>query len=214
MNKLPHLGIMPSRWIDKSRQRHGLSTASIAVVPLRSFGLVAACGAGADHAGHGSTPAQAALRAYAPTRSGRSARRSDARAERLPWCYHPRTAETRTACNAWGEPGSDRLWRPLPDEDIEALLADAPSVSRGGLMVLQSPREFFDEFVLPTVAKWEADPLNVRKAMVAISRIDILSDQVVAHQNPNVGGVGGKLLRASQTQGRKAEKDLTLRAHT
>jgi hypothetical protein len=47
-----------------------------------------------------------------------------------------------------------------------------------------NPREFFDQYVMPCVADWEHDPLNVRKAVIAISQIDILADHVIIHQNP------------------------------
>ena len=48
-----------------------------------------------------------------------------------------------------------------------------------------NPREFLDQFVLPCVKCWERDPLNVRKAVIAISQIDILADQVIIHQHPD-----------------------------
>jgi hypothetical protein len=41
-----------------------------------------------------------------------------------------------------------------------------------------------DQFVLPCVKCWERDPLDVRKAVIAISQIDILADQVIIHQHP------------------------------
>jgi hypothetical protein len=41
-----------------------------------------------------------------------------------------------------------------------------------------------DQYVLPCVKCWELDPLNVRKAVIAISQIDILADHVVIHQHP------------------------------
>jgi hypothetical protein len=47
-----------------------------------------------------------------------------------------------------------------------------------------NPRQFLDQFVLPCVKCWERDPLNVRKAVIAISQIDILADQVIIHQHP------------------------------
>jgi hypothetical protein len=47
-----------------------------------------------------------------------------------------------------------------------------------------NPRQFLDQFVLPCVKCWERDPLNVRKAVIAISQIDILADQVIIYQNP------------------------------
>jgi hypothetical protein len=46
------------------------------------------------------------------------------------------------------------------------------------------PRQFFDQFVVPCVKDWEHDPLNVRKAILAISQIDILADRVIIHQHP------------------------------
>jgi hypothetical protein len=36
-------------------------------------------------------------------------------------------------------------------------------------MTLRNPRQFFDEFVIPTVEEWKLDPLRVRKAVIAIS---------------------------------------------
>jgi hypothetical protein len=47
-----------------------------------------------------------------------------------------------------------------------------------------NPREFFDQFVMPCVKDWEHDPLNVRKAILAISQIDILADHVIIYQHP------------------------------
>jgi transcriptional regulator of met regulon len=47
-----------------------------------------------------------------------------------------------------------------------------------------NPRQFFDEFVTPCVEEWQLDPLNVRKAVIAISQIDILADVVLIHQHP------------------------------
>jgi hypothetical protein len=46
-----------------------------------------------------------------------------------------------------------------------------------------NPRQFLDQFVLPCVECWERDPLNVRKAVIAISQIDILADHVIIHQH-------------------------------
>jgi hypothetical protein len=42
-----------------------------------------------------------------------------------------------------------------------------------------------DQFVLPCVKCWQLDPLNVRKAVIAISQIDILADHVIIHQHPS-----------------------------
>jgi hypothetical protein len=47
-----------------------------------------------------------------------------------------------------------------------------------------NPRQFFDQFVVPCVKEWEDDPLDVRKAIIAISQIDILADHVIIHQHP------------------------------
>jgi hypothetical protein len=47
-----------------------------------------------------------------------------------------------------------------------------------------NPRQFFDQFVVPCVKDWEEDPLNARKAVIAISQIDILADHVIIHQHP------------------------------
>ena len=47
-----------------------------------------------------------------------------------------------------------------------------------------NPRQFFDQYVLPCVRDWQLDPLNVRKAVIAISQIDILADQFIIHQHP------------------------------
>jgi hypothetical protein len=68
-----------------------------------------------------------------------------------------------------------------------------------------NPREFFNEFILPTVDEWRSDPLNVRKAVVAVSQLDIMADQVVVFQNP---GLVGDPLRKLQTDvRRKAQKN-------
>ena len=48
-----------------------------------------------------------------------------------------------------------------------------------------NPRQFFDQYVLPCVTDWELDPLNIRKALIAISQIDILADHVIIHQHPD-----------------------------
>jgi hypothetical protein len=48
-----------------------------------------------------------------------------------------------------------------------------------------NPRQFLDQFVLPCVKCWESDPLDIRKAVIAISQIDILADQVIIHQHPD-----------------------------
>jgi hypothetical protein len=47
-----------------------------------------------------------------------------------------------------------------------------------------NPREFFDQYVMPCVTDWQLDPLNIRKAVIAISQIDILADHVIIHQHP------------------------------
>jgi hypothetical protein len=47
-----------------------------------------------------------------------------------------------------------------------------------------NPRQFFDQYVMPCVTDWELDPLNIRKAVIAISQIDILADHVIIHQHP------------------------------
>ena len=47
-----------------------------------------------------------------------------------------------------------------------------------------NPREFFDQYVMPCVTDWQLDPLNIRKAIIAISQIDILADHVIIHQHP------------------------------
>ena len=54
-----------------------------------------------------------------------------------------------------------------------------------------NPRQFLDQFVAPTVEEWRRASLNVRKVLIAISQIDILMDQVVAHTS----GLIGKELR-------------------
>jgi hypothetical protein len=48
-----------------------------------------------------------------------------------------------------------------------------------------NPRQFFDQYVMPCVADWQDDPLNIRKAVIAISQIDILADHVIIHQHPD-----------------------------
>jgi hypothetical protein len=55
-------------------------------------------------------------------------------------------------------------------------------------MNIRDPRQFFNEFVLPTVEEWRSEPLNIRKAVIAISQIDIMADQVVIYQNPTLDG--------------------------
>jgi hypothetical protein len=87
-------------------------------------------------------------RVCAVMRSSRSKPgRSGEWADRPTYCYYPWMDETRTVtcdacsrplvridawgerldgcivCNAWTEPGGERLWRKLPDEDVEALRA-------------------------------------------------------------------------------------------
>jgi integrase len=47
-----------------------------------------------------------------------------------------------------------------------------------------NPRQFLDQYVMPCVRDWQLDPLNVRKAVIAISQIDILADHVIIHQHP------------------------------
>ena len=47
-----------------------------------------------------------------------------------------------------------------------------------------NPRQFFDQYVMPCVTDRELDPLNIRKALIAISQIDILADHVIIHQHP------------------------------
>jgi len=37
---------------------------------------------------------------------------------------------------------------------------------------------------MPCVTDRELDPLNIRKALIAISQIDILADHVIIHQHP------------------------------
>jgi hypothetical protein len=72
------------------------------------------------------------------------------------------------------------------------------STSRGGYSIgfvdarlrdVLNPRQFFDQFVVPCVKDWEDDPLSVRKAVIAISQIDILADQVIIHQHPDFNRV-------------------------
>jgi hypothetical protein len=50
--------------------------------------------------------------------------------------------------------------------------------------VVLNPRQFFDQYVMPCVTDWQLDPLNIRKAVIAISQIDILADHVIIHQHP------------------------------
>ena len=47
-----------------------------------------------------------------------------------------------------------------------------------------NPRQFLDQYVMPCVTDWQLDPLNIRKAIIAISQIDILADHVIIHQHP------------------------------
>jgi hypothetical protein len=60
-----------------------------------------------------------------------------------------------------------------------------------------NPRQFFDQYVMPCVTDWELDPLNVRKAVIAISQIDILADHVIIHQHP--GFTRGQLANVRKT---------------
>jgi hypothetical protein len=57
-------------------------------------------------------------------------------------------------------------------------------LERAKLRGVLNPRQFFDRYVLPCVRDWQLDPLNVRKAVIAISQIDILADHVIIHQHP------------------------------
>ena len=57
-------------------------------------------------------------------------------------------------------------------------------LERAKLRGVLNPRQFFDQYVLPCVRDWQLDPLNVRKAVIAISQIDILADHVIIHQHP------------------------------
>ena len=63
-----------------------------------------------------------------------------------------------------------------------------------------NPRQFFDQFVVPCVKDWEDDPLNVRKAVIAISQIDILADQVIIHQHPGFTRVQAANVRKATEQ--------------
>jgi hypothetical protein len=58
-------------------------------------------------------------------------------------------------------------------------------VERANLRRVLNPRQFFDQYVLPCVTDWQDDPLNIRKAVIAISQIDILADHVIIHQHPD-----------------------------
>jgi hypothetical protein len=76
-------------------------------------------------------------------------------------------------------------------------------------MNIRDPRQFFNEFVLPTVEEWRSEPLNIRKAVIAISQIDIMADQVVIYQNPTLDG---RQLRELQAKDRaKAQQNEPLR---
>ena len=57
-------------------------------------------------------------------------------------------------------------------------------LERAKLPGVLNPREFFDQYVMPCVRDWQHDPLNIRKAVIAISQIDILADQFIIHQHP------------------------------
>ena len=58
-------------------------------------------------------------------------------------------------------------------------------LERAKLRGVLNPRQFFDQYVLPCVKDWQHDPLNIRKAVIAISQIDILADHVIIHQHPS-----------------------------
>ena len=62
-----------------------------------------------------------------------------------------------------------------------------------------NPRQFFDQYVMPCVTDWQLDPLNARKAVIAITQIDILADHVIIHQHPGFNrDQVGKLRKATE----------------
>jgi hypothetical protein len=63
-----------------------------------------------------------------------------------------------------------------------------------------NPRQFFDQYVMPCVTDWELDPLNIRKAVIAISQIDILADHVIIHQHPGFSRVQLQNVRKATEQ--------------
>jgi hypothetical protein len=46
------------------------------------------------------------------------------------------------------------------------------------------PRQFFSDFVEPTIAEWRADPRNVRLATIALSQLDILAERFILQTSP------------------------------
>ena len=74
------------------------------------------------------------------------------------------------------------MWLSTSKDEASRPLARTREVPK--LWRMLNPRQFFDQFVVPCVKDWEEDPLNVRKAVIAISQIDILADHVIIHQHP------------------------------
>jgi hypothetical protein len=49
-----------------------------------------------------------------------------------------------------------------------------------------TPRGFLEAFVEPALAEWRADPLSVRRAIVAICEIDNLAEHTILHEFPTL----------------------------
>jgi hypothetical protein len=61
---------------------------------------------------------------------------------------------------------------------------------------VNTPRNFFDDYVRPAVADCEADPGAVHRAVSALCHIDALAEEVL-HAKPEVGGPGPSAYRTA-----------------
>jgi hypothetical protein len=64
-----------------------------------------------------------------------------------------------------------------------------------------TPRDFFNEYVLPAIEDWRQESTSVRKVVTAISQLDIMADQMIVHDNP---GLGAEELRKHVSAARNA----------
>jgi hypothetical protein len=51
---------------------------------------------------------------------------------------------------------------------------------------MASPRKLFQNFVIPSVRDWQANPVDIRRATVAICQIDIVADHFLLHIQPTL----------------------------